>query len=320
MAAPGRHTTQSIYPLTPPPTVHQSRTIGPRQRDSATPCPGLPHDDKTLSRDGEGDWRKWPVTLYNTRTSRQLLETNTTSETIQTDKGKSKAPLFLPSSPEPEQEDVEMGDNNVESDDDEIVYMGKATEEVMKHRILSTDEHDHHLVPRSSGAELPSNSGHNVQIVSQDKRKRRDEEEESDDEDEDISFVGRVYKYPRAELDQNGANSPKEDTPLHIMSPQSQQSKGCCTCGGRDVIGSATANSKGSGSHTLSNRIRSNILALLLNQEQSLYLQLRSDPLIKDWKDIAELVGAKREDYDRVRFASRWLQDNLPNLLAQGKI
>lgn len=59
---------------------------------------------------------------------------------------------------------------------------------------------------------------------------------------------------------------------------------------------------------------------LHLNPDASLLdsLALR-DFRVKSWKDVAELVGAKREDFDRIRHAARWQQENLPGMKAAGK-
>lgn len=37
-----------------------------------------------------------------------------------------------------------------------------------------------------------------------------------------------------------------------------------------------------------------------------------------DWRDIAEMVGARREDFERVRHAAKWQQENLPRMRAEG--
>ncbi|WWC99000.1 hypothetical protein V866_005894 [Kwoniella sp. B9012] len=94
----------------------------------------------------------------------------------------------------------------------------------------------------------------------------------------------------------------------------------CSKCGCTCNVNFKYTKGKGTGSNVLTNKIRGNITALLMNPDQSLYDQLRSDPRVQDWKDIAQLVGAKREDYDRVRHAARWLQLHLPDTVAKGKL
>lgn len=59
---------------------------------------------------------------------------------------------------------------------------------------------------------------------------------------------------------------------------------------------------------------------LLLRPDTRLLDDLaRRDRRIQSWKDVAEMVGAKREDFDRVRQAASWMQDNLPAMKAAGK-
>ena len=36
--------------------------------------------------------------------------------------------------------------------------------------------------------------------------------------------------------------------------------------------------------------------------------------------DVAQLIGARREDYDRVRFTARWMQETLPAMMRQGRL
>ncbi|RXK35684.1 hypothetical protein M231_07057 [Tremella mesenterica] len=76
---------------------------------------------------------------------------------------------------------------------------------------------------------------------------------------------------------------------------------------------------KGSGSTTLSNAVRGNILQIMLGKE-SLYSWLRRDhPEVQSWADIAAGVDAQREDFDRVRHAARWFRNNLPILVRRVK-
>jgi hypothetical protein len=42
-------------------------------------------------------------------------------------------------------------------------------------------------------------------------------------------------------------------------------------------------------------------------------------PGIQTWADIAEEVGARREDFDRVRHAASWMQQTLPQKKARGE-
>ena len=45
----------------------------------------------------------------------------------------------------------------------------------------------------------------------------------------------------------------------------------------------------------------------------------RMYPGIQTWADIAERVGARREDFDRVRHAASWMQQTLPQKKARGE-
>jgi len=45
----------------------------------------------------------------------------------------------------------------------------------------------------------------------------------------------------------------------------------------------------------------------------------RMHPGIQTWADIAERVGARREDFDRVRHAASWMQQTLPQKKARGE-
>lgn len=45
----------------------------------------------------------------------------------------------------------------------------------------------------------------------------------------------------------------------------------------------------------------------------------RTHPDIHTWADIAERVGARREDFDRVRHAASGMQQDLPQKKARGE-
>jgi hypothetical protein len=42
-------------------------------------------------------------------------------------------------------------------------------------------------------------------------------------------------------------------------------------------------------------------------------------PNIRSWADVSEAVGARREDFDRVRHAASGLQQDLPRKKARGE-
>jgi hypothetical protein len=58
---------------------------------------------------------------------------------------------------------------------------------------------------------------------------------------------------------------------------------------------------------------------LLLGGDESLLIRLRrQNPAISSWKEVAELVGAKREDFDRIRHAARHMQLVYPDKKRRG--
>lgn len=56
----------------------------------------------------------------------------------------------------------------------------------------------------------------------------------------------------------------------------------------------------------------------MLNSTNALDAMRKADPSINQWADVAQLVGARREDFDRVRHASKWMQDNLGRMKMNG--
>lgn len=61
-------------------------------------------------------------------------------------------------------------------------------------------------------------------------------------------------------------------------------------------------------------------LDMLMGSGNSLLLVAsRMHPGIQTWADIAERVGARREDFDRVRHAASGMQSTLPVKKARGE-
>ena len=62
------------------------------------------------------------------------------------------------------------------------------------------------------------------------------------------------------------------------------------------------------------------MLGMLMGGGHSLLsIASRLYPGIQTWADIAEEVGARREDFDRVRHAASWMQQTLPQKKARGE-
>ena len=61
------------------------------------------------------------------------------------------------------------------------------------------------------------------------------------------------------------------------------------------------------------------LVTLLGAHESPLATIARSHPGVRSWADIAEVVGARRKDFDRVRHAADWMIKNLPAKKARGE-
>ncbi|WWD08732.1 hypothetical protein V865_006845 [Kwoniella europaea PYCC6329] len=310
-------TPDRILPLTPPATgkkaFHHSNT--PSSPLSPTPNAIKPN----AKAEDADDWRELPLILYhdsrqlsNGHDTRNAGSESSSAQLMRQEHGKHKEEaLFFEKSVTPYSDDTLVFDDS--ETDDEVVFVGDALSVASSSR--NNEKKSSMLKPNHS-----SNSRHEVLPHHQEvalsnhsflKRTYMEVEDE-----EEVLFVGRSFKIPRLEVAEQSGVIYREDTPLQTMSHTNDSScSECgCSCGGNSGI----SKGKGSGSTTLSAKIRGNITALLLNQDQSLYDQLRSDSRVRDWKDIAEMVGAKREDFDRVRHAARWLQQHLPGLVAKG--
>ena len=128
-------------------------------------------------------------------------------------------------------------------------------------------------------------------------------------------------------------------TPLNEVDESEQGDRGVCRACGCDCRASGSRQEDeprrrggGSGSQTLSNRVLGNILgesfrsswqrssAGLLLGEQSLLKRLQAlNRRFQRWEDVAAEVGARRADFDRVRHAASWMQNNLPAMKRQGR-
>ncbi|OCF58212.1 hypothetical protein L486_04242 [Kwoniella mangroviensis CBS 10435] len=304
-------TPNSLHPLTPPTTgkkaLHHSIT------PSSPLSPNLNAIKANAKAEDADDWRELPLILYHD--SRQLSNRDAATKTSpsqsigQGGKEKEEA-LFFEKSVTPSSDETLKEIDESESDD-EVVFVGDALSVTSSSR----NNIHHSSRPKSNIDVTPESPAHHQDVVLSSQAILKRTYREVEDEEE-VSFVGRSYKVPRLNPAGHAQMINREDTPLQAMVSSKEFS--ClecgCSCGGNSSI----SKGKGSGSTTLSAKVRGNITSLLLNQDQSLYDQLRSDPRVQDWKDIAELVGAQREDYDRVRHAARWLQQHLPGLVAKG--
>ena len=137
-----------------------------------------------------------------------------------------------------------------------------------------------------------------------------DEEEEEDEEDEEDDQLQEIEE------------DFQEVEPLE---------RGCTSCGCFcNTVGRAPKRS-GSGSTTLSPRVLGDLLReykivmaltldMLMGEGHSLLsIASRMNPTIQTWADIAERVGARREDFDRVRHAASGMQATLPVKKARGE-
>ncbi|OCF78222.1 hypothetical protein I204_00159 [Kwoniella mangroviensis CBS 8886] len=300
-----------IHPLTPPTTgkkaLHHSIT-------PSSPLSPSPNAIKANAKaEDADDWRGLPLILYHDSrqlSTRDVAMKTSSSQSIGKGGQEKEEALFFEKSFTPSIADTLMETVDTETDD-EVVFVGNtvAVATTSRNNIQNSSR------PTSNIDLTPESPAHpqDVALSSQAILKRTYMEVE---DEEEVSFVGRSYKVPRLNPAGHAQMINREDTPLQAMVSSKEFS--ClecgCSCGGNSSI----SKGKGSGSTTLSAKVRGNITSLLLNQDQSLYDQLRSDPRVQDWKDIAELVGAQREDYDRVRHAARWLQQHLPGLVAKG--
>ncbi|WVQ62885.1 uncharacterized protein L199_001034 [Kwoniella botswanensis] len=302
----------SKLPLTPPTTGMKAllHSITPSSLLSPTPNAIKPN----AKAEDTDNWRNLPLILYHG--SRQLSTGDAATETSSSQSigqggQKKEEALFFEKSVTPPREDTLMETVDTETDD-EVVFVGNtvsvATTSRNASHAFTTSKLTHHH------GELAFQHHQQVTLSGRSSRKRSEPEEE---EEEEVSFIGRSYKTPRLEVRQHSTTGSREDTPLQTMPADGDS---CSKCGSTCNDNSKYTRGKGTGRKVLTNKIRGNITALLMNPDQSLYDQLRSDPRVQDWKDIAQLVGAKREDYDRVRHAARWLQLHLPDTVAKGKL
>ncbi|KAL7419877.1 hypothetical protein Q5752_005793 [Cryptotrichosporon argae] len=103
-------------------------------------------------------------------------------------------------------------------------------------------------------------------------------------------------------------------TPLRELRPGRECGCGC------DGSCQAMKRMKGSGSTVLAPAVRGRLLALMIGSNCGSVLGniTAHDQSLTTWLDVAERVGAKREEFDRVRKAARWLRYDLPGLLQLG--
>ena len=144
--------------------------------------------------------------------------------------------------------------------------------------------------------------------------KREEEEKEEEEEEEEASQLAEV------------------DEEIALQEVEAIE-RGCQACGCFcNTVGRAPKRS-GSGSTTLSPRVLGDLLRksppphdsmltldMLMGEGHSLLsVASRINPGIQTWADIAERVGARREDFDRVRHAASGMQQTLPQKKARGE-
>ncbi|WVW79849.1 hypothetical protein I302_101819 [Kwoniella bestiolae CBS 10118] len=302
---------------TPPPT--QKKPSISRLPPASPASPSL--EAMLDIADGHGNaagWRNLPLVLYES--SRQLQadasKPKSSGKKIIDLEEEEKEPLFWAKSVSPANDESVMEiEGEVDDEDDEIVFVGSAMT-IIHSSTQPPSENTRPVIPLRKFGHPSHSTQQDLSLPSPSLGKRLRFEMEEEEEPE---FMGHLYKNPQTEVAEGSKVSSREDTPLRTMSNHGDSCSKCgCTC--NSVDRSRLSKGKGTGSNTLLAKVRGNITALLLNQDQSLYDQLRTDSRVRDWKDIAVLVGARREDFDRVRHSARWLQMNLPGLIARGMV
>nr|XP_031857371.1 uncharacterized protein CI109_007235 [Kwoniella shandongensis]KAA5524443.1 hypothetical protein CI109_007235 [Kwoniella shandongensis] len=220
-----------------------------------------------------------------------------------------------------------------EPDDDDVVCVGDNWNRLAvtpnNHRRMPIADTELHFTPSTTTTACRSTHEEETEYFNLDpgrpgmKRGGLEFQEASSDDDDDIDFVGMLkskrQKRIHGQAPSGGEVESTSDTPLRALSPK--QDEGCSACGckcGGDRKQMTSGHGSGSGSTTLSLQVRANILTLLLGSGESLFNRLRSAGCVNDWKDIASMVGAAREDYDRVRFCAKSMQDTLPGKMRRG--
>jgi len=154
------------------------------------------------------------------------------------------------------------------------------------------------------------------------KEERRAEREEEKEEEEEEEEEGEEEASQLAEVD--GEIALQEVEAIE---------RGCQACGCFcNTVGRAPKRS-GSGSTTLSPRVLGDLLRkspsthhamltldMLMGEGHSLLsVASRTNLGIQTWADLAEKLGARREDFDRVRHAASGMQQTLPQKKARGE-
>ncbi|WVQ94580.1 hypothetical protein IAU59_001660 [Kwoniella sp. CBS 9459] len=322
-----------VLPPTPPPTENKrAHELEPNEIQFSPSSSALSSNDDSSNAPVRDNYFG-PMVLFDT--SRQQPHQCHPSPEFPTPSGAAKdggqqkrEPLFLPI----EQDDTEKNDDDFVMYTHEVVHPPPEVEEESSISVLNRKEHgpDANAITHSRPLPIPrtkSTSSSRSLIRSHNQAHvRGDGEDETGDEDEDVVFTGHMTKRPRREIENGPVSSASTPSsgPLRAISPRNDDGRcrSCgCDCNGQSAsIAGTSGRSKGAGSQTLSNAIRGNIVELLVCPSQSLINQLSNAKSVRDWKDIAEIVGAKREDFDRVRHASKWLQDSLPALVRRGAL
>ncbi|KAK8861270.1 hypothetical protein IAR55_002089 [Kwoniella newhampshirensis] len=212
-----------------------------------------------------------------------------------------------------------------DSNDDEIVGIGKTSMPTTK--IYEQHLGGGYIANLCVGNNRITSDGDleldHIDLGTSDGKRQRSEEVDHDDSDIELVGVMRSKKTKRIGQLNSQSTSATGGTPLRALDRDMEPI--CTTCGcdcKAQADWSATSGRRagGSGSSTLSLAVRSNILELLLRPGESLFTRMRSEGLVNDWKDIAAMVGAQREDFDRVRHCARSLQDSLPGRMRRGEL
>ncbi|OCF43426.1 hypothetical protein I317_02726 [Kwoniella heveanensis CBS 569] len=266
------------YLLTPPPTDAKK----PKTRQACL-LPASSPTAQSLCIDGhkeeDADHGRTsdfgPMVLFDTSRQQQLVReferSASPAEMIKEKNKPQKEPLFLPA-------DEDGGDDDTPMDDDadDVVF----THEIVHHRpeprtaesrVVGRSPDQSTAVPSQMQALEPSpsfrpvTSARNLNrslVRSHDHMRVYQPTQEEEDDDDEIEFTGRLTKKPRNEIT-NGSNaSTPSSGPLRAISPGDDgPCRSCgCSCDGRSQPPASSGRSKGSGSQTLSNYIRGNIV------------------------------------------------------------
>ncbi|WRT65377.1 uncharacterized protein IL334_002320 [Kwoniella shivajii] len=316
---------------TPPPTIKFShRNNGPTESTSnpsalskhATSCRSEPCQTPI-------SWRDLPLVKFHI--SRQLDKVGAGDShkpsAVEDDQETvvPKEPLFIPFDSESPKDDVRIDEE--ETDFDEVVFVRSVPQTSFHPYRRNPPQKEQQetsvavavSILTNDSCSKPAGTKQDVSHHHSHRRKLQEIIDEEEDE-EDVSYVGQCYKAPRHLRPGSPGLLSRADTPLQTFSAPTGYLCRQCRQDRDDRPDRTGSRLRGCGSRVLTDDVRSKILELLLCPNQSLFVQLRHHDGIVDWKDIADLVGARREDFDRVRQSARRMQEMLPGLMRRGAI